>query len=102
MTLDRIAMCISASPSQGSPPIAASTRQFVLWDREFVALARLDHQIPSAPFSDDARDRASEVAVSQPIQDHSFKLIEGFARLIAAALASHGRHAGFRHCAAGP
>ena len=45
MTPDLVLICILGVPIAGIAAIgAASARQFVLGDRELVALARLDHE----------------------------------------------------------
>jgi hypothetical protein len=69
MTLDPKGFASWASPSQGSPVIAASARHFLLGDREFVALALADHQLALAAIRNLASDRIVEEAVLQPIYD---------------------------------
>ena len=77
MTLDLDVICISGVPIAGiAAHCAASARQFVLGDRELVALAGPDHELALAAVADLAGDRIVEEAVPQPVDDELFEPVE--------------------------
>src|SRR5262245_62996261 len=76
MTLDRVVICIVGVPISGIAIFRASTRQFVLWDRELVALPGLDHDFAAFVLADLAGNRAAEVAVAQPVENNLAETVE--------------------------
>src|SRR5262249_15519157 len=102
MTLDRVVICIVGVPISGIAIFRASTRQFVLWDRELVALPGLDHDFAAFVLADLAGNRAAEVAVAQPVENNLAETVESLTELRPAGLAVMGMEEFLKHCAEAP
>ena len=69
MTLDLNVICISGVPIAGIAAMgAASARQFILGNRELVGFALLDDNFAPVSLADDARNRTSEMTVTEPVE----------------------------------
>ena len=88
MTLDLDVICILGVPIAGIAAIgAASARQFVLGDRELVALARLDHEFAPVALSRWRWKSRTGNAMLQPVEDDLFETVERLADLRSARAA---------------
>jgi len=65
----------------------ASARQFVLRDRELVRLASLDDDLASVFLPDAAGNRATEMTMTEPIEDDLNEAIERCTELWSSGLA---------------
>ena len=83
MTLDDPGVDLHSSvPVPGIATVgAASPRQFVLGNCELVRFARLDHKFAAVAFADCARNSATEVTVTQPVENDVPKAIECLTKL---------------------
>jgi hypothetical protein len=79
MTLDPDVICILGVPIAGIAAIgAASARQFFLGDRELVRLPGLDNEFAPVSLPDVTRNCATEVPMTEPVEEH---ISEEFTRL---------------------
>ena len=103
MTLDLDVICISGVPIAGIAAIsAASARQFFLGDRELVRFAGLDDEFAPVPLSDAARNRATEMTMTEPIEDNLNEAFDSLAELRSTGLHSVCLGRFVMHCAAMP
>ncbi len=101
MKLDLEVICNSGVPIAGIAGMrAASARQFILMDGKLVGLARLDHHVATVSLPDVARNRASEVTMTEPVEDNLGEAIKCRAELRTAG--PTGVYVGrfVKHCAA--
>ena len=83
MTLDLRDLHLGRPHRRDRRSPAASARQFVLGDSEFVALAGADHELAFAAVGDLAGDGIVEEAVLEPVDDKPFEAVERLADLSA-------------------
>ena len=87
MTLDLDVICISGVPISGIAAIgSASARQFFLGDVELMRLAGLDDEFAPVSLSDAAGNHASEITVTEPVEDDLNEALERLAELRSAGL----------------
>jgi len=60
---------------------AASAPQFFLRNRKFVRFPGLDDELPPVRFPDATQNRALEMTVTQPVDNHLRQAGEGFSQL---------------------
>jgi hypothetical protein len=78
---------ISGVPIAGIAAIgAASARQFFFGDGELVRLAGFDNEFAAASLSDAARNRATEVTMTEPVDDDLNEALKCRAELRSAGL----------------
>ena len=82
--------------------VAALARQFFLRNRELVALAGLNHDFTPVALADDARNRAPEVTVTEPVEDYLQESVKHVAELRPAGLPGVIFSRLVMHCAATP
>jgi hypothetical protein len=87
MTLDLELICISGVPIAGIAAIgSASVRQFFFRDGELVRLAGFDNEFAAASLSDAARNRATEVTMTKPVDEDLNEPLKRLAELRSAGL----------------
>src|SRR4030095_5303162 len=103
ITLDLDVICISGVPISGIVAIgSASVRQFFLGDVELVGLAGLDDEFAAVFLTDAAGNRATEMAVTEPVEDDLDEARDRLTELRSTGLASACLDRFVMHCAAKP